>query len=47
LYYAQIHLALDHTHALGILARFTALSELQAVRDFTNSITFPFPECAG
>ena len=46
-YYAQIHLALDRTHALGIAAKFAALSDLQQVRDFTNSITFPFPECDG
>jgi Bacterial SH3 domain len=46
-YYAQIHLALDRTHALGIEAKFPALSDLQALRDFTNSITFPFPECEG
>jgi hypothetical protein len=46
-YYAQIHLALDRTHALGIAARFPALPDLQPVRDFTNSITFPFPECNG
>jgi hypothetical protein len=46
-YYAQIGLALDRQHALGIAASFTQLSELQPVRDFANSITFPFPECQG
>jgi hypothetical protein len=46
-YYARLRLALDRTHALGIAASFQALSELQSVRDFANSITFPFPQCQG
>jgi hypothetical protein len=46
-YFARIRLALDRTHALGIAASFKDLSGLQPVRDFANSITFPFPECQG
>jgi Bacterial SH3 domain len=46
-YFARIRLALDRTHALGITAGFKALPELQSVRDFANSISFPFPECQG
>jgi hypothetical protein len=46
-YWARIRLALDRTHALGIAAGFHHLSELQPVRDFANSISFPFPECQG
>jgi hypothetical protein len=46
-YYARIGLALDSQHALGIAATFQNLSGLQPVRDFANSITFPFPKCQG
>jgi hypothetical protein len=46
-YYAQIRLTLDAKHALGIAANLTSLSQLQAVRDFANSVTFPYPQCQG
>jgi hypothetical protein len=46
-YFAQIRLTLDATHALGIAANLTNLSQLQAVRDFANSVTFPYPQCQG
>jgi uncharacterized protein YgiM (DUF1202 family) len=46
-YWARIRLALDRAHALGIAAGFHQLSQLQPVRDFANSISFPFPECQG
>jgi hypothetical protein len=46
-YWARIRLALDHTHAMGIAAGFHQLSELQPVRDFANSISFPYPQCQG
>jgi hypothetical protein len=46
-YYAQIRLTLDAKHALGIAANLTNLGQLQAVRDFANSVTFPYPQCQG
>jgi hypothetical protein len=46
-YYAQIRLTLDAKHALGIAANLTNLAQLQAVRDFANSVTFPYPQCQG
>jgi hypothetical protein len=46
-YFAQIRLTLDAKHALGIGANLTNLSQLQAVRDFANSVTFPYPQCQG
>jgi hypothetical protein len=46
-YYAQIRLMLDAKHALGIVANLTNAAELQTVRDFANSITFPYPQCQG
>ena len=46
-YLAQILLTLDLKHALVIDANLTALSQLQTVRDFANSVSFPFPECEG
>jgi hypothetical protein len=42
---AQVRLTLDPQHALGIDANLTDLSQLQTVRDFVNSVTFPFPQC--
>jgi hypothetical protein len=47
LYYAQIRLTLDPKHAIGIAASLANLSQLQAVRDFANSVTFPYPQCQG
>jgi hypothetical protein len=44
-YLAQVRLTLDAQHALGIDANLTDLSQLQTVRDFANSVTFPFPQC--
>jgi hypothetical protein len=46
-YYAQLRLMLDAKHALGIAANLTNPSELQTVRDFASSITFPYPQCQG
>jgi hypothetical protein len=46
-YYAQIRLMLDAKHALGITANLASLSQVQAVRDFANSVTFPYPQCQG
>jgi hypothetical protein len=46
-YLAQIRLALDAHHALGIDANLVDLSEVQTVRDFVNSVTFPSPQCQG
>jgi uncharacterized protein YgiM (DUF1202 family) len=46
-YLAQIRVTLDAHHALGIDANLGFLSELQSVRDFINSVTFPFPQCEG
>ncbi len=46
-YYAQIRLALDKQHALGIAASFPDLAGLQPVRNFVNSITFSSPQCQG
>jgi hypothetical protein len=42
---AQVRITLDPQHALGIDANLTDLSQLQTVRDFVNSVTFPFPQC--
>jgi hypothetical protein len=42
---AQVHIALDAQHALGIDANFADTSQLQTVRDFVDSVTFPFPKC--
>ena len=42
---AQVRLTLDPQHALGVDANLTDLSHLQTVRDFVNSLTFPFPQC--
>jgi hypothetical protein len=46
-YYAQIRLMLDAKHALRIAANLTNPSQLQTVRDFANSVTFPYPQCQG
>jgi hypothetical protein len=46
-YLAQVRLTLDAKHALGLDADLTDLSQLQTVRNFANSITFPFPQCLG
>jgi hypothetical protein len=42
---AQVHLTLDAQHALGIDANLGGATLLQTVRDFANSVTFPFPQC--
>jgi len=42
---AQVRITLDPQHALGIDANLTDLSQLQTVRDFVNSVTFPYPQC--
>ncbi|MGH9076237.1 MAG: SH3 domain-containing protein [Acidimicrobiales bacterium] len=44
-YLAQIRLTLNPTHALGIDANLADLSQLQSVRDFADSVTFPFAQC--
>jgi hypothetical protein len=46
-YLAQLRVALDAHHALGIDANLADTSELQTVRDFINSVTFPAPQCQG
>jgi uncharacterized protein YgiM (DUF1202 family) len=46
-YYAQIRLMLDAKHALGIGANLPNVSELQTVRNFAYSVTFPYPQCEG
>ncbi|HYA44231.1 MAG TPA: SH3 domain-containing protein [Acidimicrobiales bacterium] len=38
---------IDAHHALGLRATLTSLSQLPAVLDFVNSLTFPFPVCVG
>jgi hypothetical protein len=47
LYLAQIRLTLDPKHALAIDQNLSALSQLQTLRDFANSITFTSPLCQG
>jgi len=44
-YLAQARLTLDTKHALGIDANLADISGLDAVRDFLNSVSFPFPQC--
>ena len=44
-YLAQTRLTLDTQHALGIDANLADISGLDAVRDFLNSVSFPFPQC--
>jgi hypothetical protein len=44
---AQLRVGLDAHHALGIDANLTDTSQLQIVRDFINSVTFPAPQCQG
>jgi hypothetical protein len=44
-YLAQVLVPLDAQHALGINANLTDLSVLPTVRNFANSVTFPYPEC--
>jgi hypothetical protein len=46
-YLAQLRVGLDAHHALGIDANLTDTSQLQVVRDFVNSVTFPAPQCQG
>ncbi|MHB1534834.1 MAG: SH3 domain-containing protein [Acidimicrobiales bacterium] len=46
-YLAQVRLTLHPHHALGLDASLGDLSELQTVRDFVYSLTFPFPPCQG
>ena len=46
-YLAQVHLTLDAQHAIGIDGNLADLAQVQTVRDFANSITFPFPQCEG
>ena len=46
-YLAQLHLTLDPQHALGIDGNLADLAQVQTVRDFANSLTFPFPQCEG
>jgi uncharacterized protein YgiM (DUF1202 family) len=42
---AQVHLALDAQHALGVDTNLAAMTQLQSVRDFLSSLKFPFPQC--
>ena len=44
---AQIRLTLNPKHAMGIEAHLTARAQLQDVRNFANSVTFPYPQCEG
>jgi hypothetical protein len=44
-YLAQARLTLDAKHALGFDANLADLSALGSVRDFLNSVAFPFPQC--
>ncbi len=46
-YLVQIRLTLDAKHALGIDSTVTSMSQLSAIDNFVNSITFPFPGCIG
>jgi hypothetical protein len=46
-YLAQVLVPLDATHALGIDANLATLTALPTVRNFANSVTFPFPQCEG
>lgn len=46
-YLAQMRLTLDPHHGLGLDANLTAAAQLQTVRDFINSVTFPYPPCLG
>lgn len=46
-YLAQVRVPLDATHALGIDANLADLTALPTVRNFANSVTFPFPQCEG
>jgi hypothetical protein len=43
-----VRLTLDAHHALGFYGNLTDTgAQLQAFRNFINSVTFPFPGCAG
>jgi uncharacterized protein YgiM (DUF1202 family) len=44
-YLAQVRLTLDAKHALGVDANLPDTQELQTVRDFIDSITFPAAPC--
>ncbi len=44
-YLAQIRVTVDAQHALGVDGNLSDLSQLQAMRDFVNSVTFPSPQC--
>ena len=44
-YLAQVRLALDPQHALGIDGNLSDVSELDAFRSVVSSVTFPFPQC--
>jgi uncharacterized protein YgiM (DUF1202 family) len=46
-YVSQIRLALSAHVALGIDGHLSGLPQLQDVRNFANSVTFPFPQCQG
>jgi hypothetical protein len=46
-YFARVRLALDAKHALAIAGYFQNPSQVQAVRDFANSITFAAARCEG
>jgi hypothetical protein len=46
-YLAQISLALDRTHALGIEASLPGPLQLPEVRTFAASVSFPYPACQG
>jgi uncharacterized protein YgiM (DUF1202 family) len=46
-YLADLDLSLAAHHVLGMKATLTSTSELKAVLDFVNSVSFPFPECVG
>ena len=46
-YMAYIALRLDATHALGMRATLTSLSQMPTLSRFVNSVSFPFPECVG
>ncbi len=46
-YLAQVRITLDAHHALGVEGDMTSLSQLDTIRDFLYSISFPYPQCEG
>ncbi len=44
-YRAQLVLEIDATHLIGIEYNYADVAGLQTLRNFYNSMTFPFPQC--